>query len=204
MDKTHKIRRVVLIVALLNLAYFFVEFGVAVGIGSVSLFADSVDFLEDTAVNFLVFFAMTWTVTRRRRVGAFLSVVIMVPAIAALATAIYKMFNPSVPEPLTLTATAVGALIVNVVCAALLSQLRHMGTSLTSAAWLAARNDVISNILIIGAGVASMFVPSAWFDILVGLLIAAINFTAAKEVWEQARLEPESIEEALEAAEDDD
>lgn len=34
------------IVALLNLAYFFVEFTVALIIGSVSLFADSVDFLE--------------------------------------------------------------------------------------------------------------------------------------------------------------
>ena len=42
------LRRVVIIVALLNLAYFGVEFGVAMVIGSVSLLADSVDFLEDT------------------------------------------------------------------------------------------------------------------------------------------------------------
>ena len=46
-----KIRRAVLIVALLNLAYFFVEFAGAVAIGSASLFADSADFLEDTAIN---------------------------------------------------------------------------------------------------------------------------------------------------------
>jgi hypothetical protein len=38
----------------LNLAYFGVEFGVAVAIGSVSLFADSIDFLEDASVNFLI------------------------------------------------------------------------------------------------------------------------------------------------------
>ena len=38
------------IVALLNLAYFFVEFTVALIIGSVSLFADSVDFLEDALI----------------------------------------------------------------------------------------------------------------------------------------------------------
>ena len=36
---------VVVIVALLNLAYFGVEFGVASVIGSVSLFADNVNFL---------------------------------------------------------------------------------------------------------------------------------------------------------------
>ena len=39
-----KLRKVVLTVAILNLAYFGVEFSVALIIGSVSLFADSVDF----------------------------------------------------------------------------------------------------------------------------------------------------------------
>ena len=38
------LRRVILWVAVLNLAYFRVEFAVAHIIGSVSLFADSVDF----------------------------------------------------------------------------------------------------------------------------------------------------------------
>jgi Co/Zn/Cd efflux system component len=42
-----KLRKVVVLVAILNLAYFGVEFAVALIIGSVSLFADSVDFLED-------------------------------------------------------------------------------------------------------------------------------------------------------------
>ncbi|MGC2087778.1 MAG: cation transporter, partial [Bradyrhizobium sp.] len=42
------VRRTVITVAVLNLLYFGVEFAVALRIGSVSLFADSVDFLEDT------------------------------------------------------------------------------------------------------------------------------------------------------------
>lgn len=48
------LRRVVVWVALLNLAYFGVEFTVALAIGSVSLFADSIDFLEDASVNLLI------------------------------------------------------------------------------------------------------------------------------------------------------
>jgi hypothetical protein len=32
-----------------------VEFSVALDIGSMSLFADSIDFLEDTSINFLIF-----------------------------------------------------------------------------------------------------------------------------------------------------
>jgi len=44
------LRRVVRIVALLNLGYFALEFAVARTVGSVSLFADSVDFLEVSVV----------------------------------------------------------------------------------------------------------------------------------------------------------
>jgi hypothetical protein len=44
------LRRALRLVAVLNLAYFFVEFVVALAIGSVSPFADSIDFLEDTSV----------------------------------------------------------------------------------------------------------------------------------------------------------
>lgn len=61
------LRRIVIIVALLNLAYFGVEFAVALAIGSVSLFADSVDFLEDASVNLLIAVALGWSATGRAR-----------------------------------------------------------------------------------------------------------------------------------------
>ena len=48
------LRKVAIFVAALNLAYFGVEFAVALEIDSVSLFADSGDFLEDASVNFLI------------------------------------------------------------------------------------------------------------------------------------------------------
>lgn len=60
-----RLRRVVLAVAALNFTYFFVEFAVALGAGSVSLLADSVDFLEDTSINLLIFVALGWPLTRR-------------------------------------------------------------------------------------------------------------------------------------------
>lgn len=46
-ERWQPLRRAVLLVALLNLGYFETEFAVAAAIGSVSPFADSVDFLED-------------------------------------------------------------------------------------------------------------------------------------------------------------
>jgi Co/Zn/Cd efflux system component len=42
----NQLRKIVLLVAALNLAYFGVEFAVAVAFGSVSLFTDSIDFLK--------------------------------------------------------------------------------------------------------------------------------------------------------------
>ena len=73
------LRQTVLLVALLNLAYFGVEFGVAIAIGSVSLFADSVDFLEDASLNFLIAVGLGWSAENRARLGMVLAAVILVP-----------------------------------------------------------------------------------------------------------------------------
>lgn len=94
------LRRVVLIVSLLNLGYFGVELLVALSIGSVSLMADSVDFLEDASVNMLIFFALAWTARTRARVGMAMAFILLVPALAFLWTAWAKFMDPVPPEPL--------------------------------------------------------------------------------------------------------
>src|ERR1700731_789539 len=79
--------RVVIIVAVLNLAYFGVEFAVALAIGSVSLFADSIDFLEDASVNLLIAIGLGWSATRRARLGMVLAGILLIPGLATLWTA---------------------------------------------------------------------------------------------------------------------
>lgn len=181
------LRRAVVIVALANLAYFFVEFGVARHIGSVSLFADSVDFLEDAAVNFLIVVALGWSAVKRARVGMLLAGILLVPALALLWTAWQKFNTPTAPEPWLLSTTGLGALIVNVGCAFLLAGFRHHRGSLTRAAFLSARNDALANIAIIAAGLLTLYWRSGWPDLIVGLGIAAMNADAAREVWRAAR-----------------
>lgn len=183
------LRRTVLLVAGLNLAYFFVESGVALAIGSVSLMADSVDFLEDTAVNLLIFVALGWSAAARARVGKLMALVILVPALAAAWQAFAKFGNPTAPDPLALTLTAGGAVVVNTLAAWLLARFRHHGGAMTRAAWLAARNDVAINLAIIAMGVLTALTLSGWPDIVLGLVIIAINVTAAREVWEVAEEE---------------
>ncbi len=84
MTADNLLRRIVLIVALLNLGYFGVEFTVALAIGSVSLLADSVDFLEDASVNLLIFLALAWSTQTRARVGMAMSGILLIPAAAFL------------------------------------------------------------------------------------------------------------------------
>lgn len=182
-------RSAVRLVALLNLAYFAVEMAVALRIGSVSLLADSADFFEDAAVNFLIFAALGWSASRRARVGGVLAAILLAPAVAFLWTLWRKLGDPTPPEAVSLSVTGLGAMAVNLFCAFTLARHRHVAGSLSKAAFLSARNDVLANIGIVLAGLATIVTHSIWPDVVVGLAIAAMNLDAAREVWEAAREE---------------
>ena len=183
------LRQTVLLVALLNLAYFGVEFGVAIAIGSVSLFADSVDFLEDASINLLIAVGLGWSAENRARLGMVLAGVILVPVAATLWTAWQKFSVPVPPQPVPLTLTGAGAFLVNFAAAFLLARFRHHGGSLTRAVFLSARNDVLANVAIVGAGLLTAATLSVWPDLIVGLGIAALNADAARQVVNAARAE---------------
>ena len=148
------LRQTVLLVALLNLAYFGVEFAVAIAIGSVSLFADSVDFLEDASINHPDRGRARLERAEPRaarhgprgchpRAGGG-------DAVDGLA----EILAPVPPQPVPLTLTGAGAFLVNFACAFLLGRFRHHSGSLTRAAFLSARNDVLANVAIVAAGLA--------------------------------------------------
>lgn len=185
-------RRVVLIVALLNLIYFGIEFGIALTIESVSLFADSIDFLEDTSINALILVALAWSPAYRALVSKLLAGIILIPSLAALWMAWQKFVLLTPPAPLPLSLTGVGALLVNFACALLLVRVRHHGGSLGLAAFLSARNDVLANAAIIAAGLATSYTLSAWPDLIVGLGIAMMNAGAAGEVYRAAGKESDA------------
>jgi Co/Zn/Cd efflux system component len=183
------LRRVVILVAGLNLAYFGVEFAVATVIGSVSLFADSIDFLEDASVNLLIALALGWSAIGRARLGMALAGMLLIPGVATLWTAWGKFTTSVPPAPLPLSLAGLGALAINVSCAFMLARFRAHGGSLTRAAFLSARNDTVANVAIIAAGFVTAYTDSAWPDLIVGLGIAAMNADAAREIWTAAREE---------------
>jgi Co/Zn/Cd efflux system component len=184
------LRRAVILVAALNLSYFGIEFAVALTIGSVPLFADSIDFLEDASVNTLIALALWWSVRNQARLGIALAAILLVPGVATIWTAWQKITLPAAPEPLPLSFAGLGALVVNAGCAMLLARYRPHGGSLTYATFLSARNDALANVGIIAAGLVTAFVwRTGWPDLIVGLGIATMNMDAAREVWTVARNE---------------
>ena len=183
------LKKTVIIVAVLNLIYFVYEFSIARKIGSVSLFADSIDFLEDAAVNILILLSFGWSIRTRVKLGYVFAGLLLVPGIAVLSVAWDKFQNPETPESLTLGLTGLGALVINVFCAFLLSRFRKSKESLTKAAYLSARNDALANVAIISASVISLFWTSGWPDLIVGIGILFLNLDSASEVLEASRKE---------------
>ncbi len=188
-DNNVGLRGAIRLVAILNLAYFGIEFAVARAIGSVSLFADSIDFLEDASVNFLILMALSWSAARRARVGMVLAGILLIPGLAALWTAWQKFSLPVPPAAVPLSIAGAGAFAVNLFCAFRLTRYRKHAGSMARAAFLSARNDVLANVAIVVAGLVTMVIRSAWPDLIVGLGIALMNAGAAKEVYETAREE---------------
>ncbi|MFC7556089.1 cation transporter [Pseudoroseomonas wenyumeiae] len=103
-------------------------------------------------------------------------------AFATLSTA------PAAPAPVVLTLVGAGALAINLACTLILVRYHSHGGSLTRAAFLSIRNDVLANAAATTAGmVAARLWPFAWLDLIAGLGVAAMNAGAAREVWVAAR-----------------
>ncbi len=183
------VRRIVTLVALLNLGYFGVEFSVARHIGSVSLFADSIDFLEDTALSSLMVLALRLPPRHRARLGLLLAGLLLVPGVATVWTAWGKFALPVAPAPVPLSLAALGALAVNLSCALLLARVRQVAGSLSRAAFLSARNDVWANLAMLAAAGMTLAWHSAWPDLAVGLGILLLSLDAAGKVYRLARSE---------------
>lgn len=192
--QTSGLRRAVRLVAIVNLAYFLIEFTVSKLIGSVSLYADSIDFLEDATLNFLVLAALGLSVSRRSLVAMLLAALLLVPSAFTLWAAWQKVMLPVPPAPIPLSAAGAGALAVNVYCAFVLAPFRAHAGSLTRAAYLSARNDAAANLAIVTAGLMTLVLPSAWPDLVVGIGIFIMNVDAARQVFVAARRETPTIE----------
>lgn len=189
MDRASILPRVLRRVVLLNVAMLIAEVAIALASGSVSLLADSVDFGEDASINLLVLVALSWSAAAKARLGAVLAGVLLMPTVATAVMAFLRFDAPTPPSPLVMALTTTAAFAVNATCATLLAKHRSSGGSLTRAAFLSARNDMLANVAILVAAGLTAATGANWPDLATGCAIGLLNAGAAWEVWEVARRE---------------
>ena len=185
-DYTARQRRVLLVVLWINVVMFLVEVIAGMLAHSTALLADSVDMLGDAIVyGFSLYVVGRGAVWQAR--GALLKGAIMAAfGVGVLIEVAVKIVSGVVPSAETIGVVGALALVANAACLALLWPRRHDDVNMRSA-WTCSLNDVAGNagVLVAGAGVALS--GTAWPDIVVGLLIAALFAVSSVGVIRDAR-----------------
>ncbi len=106
--------------------------------------------------------------------------------LAVWARAIWVAQSGITPEPMTMGAVGLLALVANVSVAAMLFRFRD-GDSDMRSVWLCSRNDAISNIAVMGAALGVFGTGTAWPDLAVAAVMGSLAVTAGVSVVRHAR-----------------
>lgn len=178
-------RRVLWTALLINAAMFVVEIVAGVAAGSLSLLADAIDFAGD-ALNYGVSLAVLTSALVWRARMALLKAASMVGfGLFVLLRALWSVWGGAVPDPATMGAVATLALVSNVAVAGMLYAFREGDANMRSV-WLCSRNDAIGNLAVMAAALGVFGTGTAWPDLGVAALMAALALHGGWQVGRQA------------------
>lgn len=180
------------IVLCLNALMFVVEFSFGLLSRSSALMADSLDMFGDAAVYGFSLYALHRGSVWRARAGLSKGLVMAVFGLVVIAQMIYRMVTGTLPEAAMMGIIGCLALAVNLVCLFLLYRHRADDINMRST-WLCSRNDIIANVGVLSASALVAYTQSATPDLIVGTGIAALFLKSAYEVITEARLELSSV-----------
>jgi Co/Zn/Cd efflux system component len=181
-------RKALWVALVLNGAMFAVEAASGVYARSVSLQADALDFLGDAANYGISLLVLGWGLAWRARVAWAKGLTMALFGLWVLGYTIYSAVFKHVPAFDVMGGVAIVALVVNVTCAGLLFKFRGGDANMRSV-WLCSRNDAFANIAVMIAAAGVWGTGTAWPDLAVGAVIAALGLTSGIHVLRQARRE---------------
>jgi Co/Zn/Cd efflux system component len=181
-------RKVLWAALLINAAMFAVELGGSLRAGSVSLLADSIDFLGDAGNYAVSLFVLGMAAVWRSRTAYAKGLVMGAFGLLVLARALWIGLHGQIPAPHTMGQIGVLALAANGAVALLLYAFRHGDANMRSV-WLCTRNDMIGNLAVLLAAAGVFGTGAAWPDIAVACVMAVLGLSAACEVIGRARIE---------------
>lgn len=186
-----KYRRILWIALIVNFVMFAIEIIFSLQSKSVSLLADSIDFLGDAANYGLSLWVLAMSVQTRAKASLVKAASMALFGIGVLAHAIWNAITGVLPDAQTMSLVGLLALVANLGVAWLLYAYRN-GDSNMRSVWLCTRNDALGNIAVIIAAIGVFGTGTAWPDLIVAAIMASLALTAAWQVMKQARRELES------------
>jgi Co/Zn/Cd efflux system component len=181
-------RRALWIALVLNLVMFGVELVAGLHADSVSLLADAVDFAGDAANYGLSLAVLSMAVVWRSRAAYVKGFTMLAYGLFVLGRAGWMLHAGSTPEPWVMGSVGFLALLVNAGVAVLLYAFRSGDANMRSV-WLCSRNDALSNLAVMAAALGVFGTGTAWPDLGVAAVMAALAISAGVSVMRQARAE---------------
>lgn len=167
---------------------FVVEIVSGMKANSVSLLADSLDFLGDAANYGISLWVLGMAITTRAKASLIKAISMAIFGVWVLVSAVWHFIHGSLPSAETMGIIGVLALIANLAVAALLYAYRE-GDSNMRGIWLCTRNDAIGNVAVILAAIGVFGTGAAWPDLLVAIIMASLALHSAGSVILHARTE---------------
>lgn len=168
-----------------NFAMFVVELSFGYQQGSVALKADALDFFGDAATYAITLMVLTKSLQTRAKVGMLKGLSLAGFGIFILFETFSHYSGAIQPNAPVMGGIAVLALVVNVICAALLYFFRE-GDSNIRSVWICSRNDAGANIAVVVAAWLVYYLQSNVPDLAVGFGIALLGVWSGTQICKQA------------------
>lgn len=181
--KYNSFLRQILLLAAANLFFFCLEFMLAVEIRSVSLFSDSIVFLEGASVIVLISPKLGWSAPGREAFARFSRTMLLIPTCFTFWMIAANYFGAVIPSAAPLATTGAVLLLANIAFLLVLGRVfSHLAAPLSHI-----RTHAIMNSAIVLAAFLTWGSGTMWPDVLAGLGILYMNGDAAEHIWLAAR-----------------
>lgn len=181
-------RRALWVALVLNSVMFIVEFGASWTSGSVSLLADSIDFLGDAGNYALSLAVLAMALSVRSRAALFKAACMGLFGAFVLGRAAWGIHTGIAPEPATMGVVGFIALGVNGGVALMLYRFRTGDANMRSV-WICSRNDALGNVAVMLAALGVLGTGSAWPDLAVAAAMGLLALWGSSTVIRHARAE---------------
>ena len=187
----HKdIRRVLVIVLMLNALMFVLEFGAGLIARSAALMADSIEMLGDALVFGISLYALRRSLRWRAGSALIKGSFILLMGVGVLVEIVVQALWGVAPVSSIMLTFGGMALVANLSCVGLLWPYRGHDVNLAST-FACVRNDTIANLGVLAAAGFVWLTHSAWPDLIVAVAIAYMflrsSLRVIAEAWPQYR-----------------